>query len=45
MTLPKGYVTPKFANYDKKRVEFLNLLSRYKMDMSKKNFDSIIALI
>jgi putative serine/threonine protein kinase len=35
----------KFANYDKKRVEFLNLLSRYKMDMSKKNFDSIIALI
>ena len=35
----------KFANYDKKRVEFLNLLSIYKMDMSKKNFDSIIALI
>jgi len=35
----------KFANYDKKRVEFLNLLSRYKMDMSKKNFDSIITLI
>lgn len=35
----------KFANYDKKKVEFLNLLSRYKMDMSKKNFDSIIALI
>ena len=35
----------KFANYDKKRVEFLNLLCRYKMDMSKKNFDSIIALI
>jgi len=35
----------KFANYDKKRVEFLNLLSRYKMDMSKKNFDSIISLI
>lgn len=35
----------KFVNYDKKRVEFLNLLSRYKMDKSKKNFDSIIALI
>lgn len=35
----------KFANYDKKKVEFLNLLSRYKMDMSKKNFDLIIALI
>src|SRR5687768_15518890 len=35
----------KFINYDKKRVEFLNLLSRYKMDKSRKNFDSIIALI
>lgn len=35
----------KFVNYDKKRVEFLNLLSRYKIDKSKKNFDSIIALI
>jgi putative serine/threonine protein kinase len=35
----------KFANYDKKRVEFLNLLSIYKMDMSRKNFDSITALI
>jgi len=35
----------KFVNYDKKRVEFLNLLSRYKTDKSKKNFDSIIALI
>jgi putative serine/threonine protein kinase len=35
----------KFANYNKKRDEFLNLLSIYKMDMSKKNFDSIIALI
>jgi putative serine/threonine protein kinase len=35
----------KLVNYDKKRVEFLNLLSNYKMDKSKKNFDSIIASI
>jgi len=35
----------KFVNYDKKRVEFLNLLSIYKKDKSRKNFDSIIALI
>ncbi len=35
----------KFLNYDNKKTEFLNLLSNYKHNKSRKNFDPIISLI
>lgn len=35
----------KFLNYEEKRIEFLELLTKYKSDKSKENFESIIALI